>query len=490
MKVSFIDRTSEARAHQHSIGVWLRRRSDEAKAEVLVITGQLADLAAAAVAEATKALQHKARRRQVRRMLEDLAVLVERTQRVIDQARCRVNGDQPAGATRLVSLHEPDARPIRKGRLGKPVEFGYKAQVVDNADGLIIDHSVHIGNPSDTELLRPAIERIATHLGVDADDWSPPIAATGTRRSKSDLAAAGVTTVVIPRTGKASAARARIEHADDFVDTVKWRTGMRRTHLAPQTRLGVATHPTARPRRRPHLVRPRRVRPQPRQAHPTAAMSPPPAPAAHRAPTSPTHAPLSRHLQPALSAPSDKNPPTTPSRHRSSCKENPLDPSGDFGEGDAVAEVVELADEVVASFVGVGAAGEPVAAEVVVVAVVGEQVPADDEDRVADGDGGFACGRCAGGAASTGRRGRCRGCATAATAHWLRISPSHRLPWLVLPGSAFAAGDVVPRAHPGPRGEVRGGREAGHVDADLGDDALGGPFADPGDGVEPVTGLD
>jgi IS5 family transposase len=33
VKISFIDRTSEARAHQHSIGVWLRRRSDEATAE-------------------------------------------------------------------------------------------------------------------------------------------------------------------------------------------------------------------------------------------------------------------------------------------------------------------------------------------------------------------------------------------------------------------------------------------------------------------------
>jgi len=61
-------------------------------------------------------------------MLDDLAVLVERTNQVIAQARVRVNGGQPDGATRLVSLHEPDARPIRKGRLGKPVEFGYKAQ--------------------------------------------------------------------------------------------------------------------------------------------------------------------------------------------------------------------------------------------------------------------------------------------------------------------------------------------------------------------------
>jgi IS5 family transposase len=222
--VSFVDRTAAARALQHSIGVWLRRRSDEAKTEVLAITGQLAELAAAAVDEATNALSYKARRRKIRRLLEDLAVLVERTARVIDQARARVNGEQPAGATRLVSLHEPDARPIRKGRLGKPVEFGYKAQVVDNADGLILDHSVHIGNPADNDLLRPALERITVQLGVvpalvtaDRGYWDSTV--------EADLAVAGVTTVVIPRTGKPSATRARIEHADAFVAAVKWRTG-------------------------------------------------------------------------------------------------------------------------------------------------------------------------------------------------------------------------------------------------------------------------
>jgi transposase, IS5 family len=224
VNVAYIDRTDAARALQHSIGVWLRRRSDEAKAEVLAIIGELADLAAAAVAEAANVGHYQARRRRVRRMLADLAVLVERTGRVIDQARARVGGEQPPGATRLVSLHEPDARPIRKGRLGKPVEFGYTAQAVDNADGLIIDHSVHIGNPSDTELLRPALERIATHLGAaptlvtaDRGYWDSTI--------EADLAAAGVTTVVIPRTGKPSAARANIEHTNEFVEAIKWRTG-------------------------------------------------------------------------------------------------------------------------------------------------------------------------------------------------------------------------------------------------------------------------
>lgn len=224
VKVTYTDHTAAARAHQHSIGVWLRRRSDEAKAEVLTITGLLAELAEQAVTDAAKALGHKARRRRVRRMLEDLAVLVERTRRVIDQARCRVHGDQPDGATRLVSLHEPDARPIRKGRLGKPVEFGYKAQVVDNADGIILDHSVHIGNPSDTGLLRPTIKRVTAQFGAaptmvtaDRGYWDTKI--------EADLAATGVASVVIPRTGKSSRARAEFEHADTFITAIKWRTG-------------------------------------------------------------------------------------------------------------------------------------------------------------------------------------------------------------------------------------------------------------------------
>ena len=218
------DRVTAARAYQHSIGAWLRRRTDDAKAEVLTITGLLADLAEQSVAEAVNALQYKARRRKVRRMLADLAVLVERTNLVIAQARCRVDGSQPDGATRLVSLHEPDARPIRKGRLGKPVEFGYKAQVVDNTDGIILDHSVHIGNPSDTALLRPAIQRVHNQFGTapalvtaDRGYWDTTI--------EADLTSAGVTTVVIPRTGKPSQARQAIEHAPAFTTAVKWRTG-------------------------------------------------------------------------------------------------------------------------------------------------------------------------------------------------------------------------------------------------------------------------
>jgi transposase, IS5 family len=156
--------------------------------------------------------------------VEDLEVVLGRAGRVIDQARTRLAGTVPASATRLVSLHDVDARPIAKGRLGKPVEFGYKAQVVDNTDGIVLDHGVHRGNPADAPLLVPAITRIKTLLG------RAPTAVTADRgygeaKVDDELTDLGVKHVVIPRKGKPSAARRATEHGRGFRRLVKWRTG-------------------------------------------------------------------------------------------------------------------------------------------------------------------------------------------------------------------------------------------------------------------------
>jgi len=62
---------------------------------------------------------------------------------------------------------------------------------------------------------------------------------------------------------------------------------------------------------------------------------------------------------------------------------------GDLVEDDSVSEGLELLDVVVALLVRIDPAGEVVAAEVFKIAVVREEVPADHEDRVCDGGGGF-----------------------------------------------------------------------------------------------------
>jgi IS5 family transposase len=117
-------------------------------------------------------------------LVDQLDTIIDRTRRIADQTHLRLSGTTPAGATRLVSLHDADARPIRKGRLGKPVEFGCKAQVVDNTDGIVVDHSVHVGNSGDGGLLVPAIRRVIAR-SPRRRVRSPPTAATAAPASKT-----------------------------------------------------------------------------------------------------------------------------------------------------------------------------------------------------------------------------------------------------------------------------------------------------------------
>jgi len=227
------DRTASVRRRAHDIGAWLRRRSEEAKAEVLVLNAEMARIAIAAVTEATDVVRNA--RRSLRRrgvvissapwaLVAELEALAATVATIAAQTLTRAGGEIPDGATRIVSLHDTDARPIAKGRLGKPVEFGYKAQIVDNVDGVILDHLVVKGNPPDAPMLVPAIARITARFGrvcraVTADRG---YGEAGVQASLHEL---GVKTVAIPRRGRANKERERIQRAKGFTKLVKWRTG-------------------------------------------------------------------------------------------------------------------------------------------------------------------------------------------------------------------------------------------------------------------------
>ena len=247
------DRSRAAGRRAHAVASKLRSRAalgrDEATAAVLKSTGELAGLAETAARDAerllvnaqravrratAKAAELRARgardaaagRRRGRlvRAVNDLQKLVAATRQIAAQTRQRVSGQIPDGATRRVSLHDGDARPIAKGRLGKPVEFGHKAQVSDNDDGIVLDHTVEVGNPADAPQLAPAVARVKKRTGrapgtVTADRGY------GEKRVDDALHDLGVRTVVIPRKGKPGQARQAEEHRRAFRRTIKWRTG-------------------------------------------------------------------------------------------------------------------------------------------------------------------------------------------------------------------------------------------------------------------------
>ena len=231
------DRRRSAGRRARSIACKLRLRGaqqrDVAQAAVRRITGELADIAEAATGEATAVLRNArralrtatgTRRGRLAQAINHLDTVVSRTRQVVAPTRSRLTGVMPESASRVVSLHDADARPIRKGRLGKPVEFGYKAQIVDNVDGVILDHTVVIGNPADETQLVPAIERITRRTG------RPPRAVTADRgygraSVENDLHQLGVGTVAIPRMSNPGAARREFEHRRAFRAKIKWRTG-------------------------------------------------------------------------------------------------------------------------------------------------------------------------------------------------------------------------------------------------------------------------
>jgi IS5 family transposase len=124
----------------------------------------------------------------------------------------------------MVSLADPDARPIRRGKLSAPVEFGYKVTLADGREGFIEAYSVVQGNPVDHQLLAPVIEAYTTETGrapaaVAADRGF------GVEPVERMLKDKGVRTVAVPCKGKSSAERAQVERAPYFRRLVRWRTG-------------------------------------------------------------------------------------------------------------------------------------------------------------------------------------------------------------------------------------------------------------------------
>ena len=149
----------------------IRRRTGEAKQEVLDLTAQTGQLLARSVKEArrlARAARANARGRGAKAKLRATARLEEladRCERVVEQIKQRVRGEKITD--RLVSLADPDARPIRKGKLGKPNEFGYVVQLAEvtpntkpGARGFIVPAATAIGNPGENTLLPQTVAEL------------------------------------------------------------------------------------------------------------------------------------------------------------------------------------------------------------------------------------------------------------------------------------------------------------------------------------------
>jgi transposase, IS5 family len=158
------DRSRALGRRLRAISRTIGRRTGQRKTQVLSLTEQAGELLSHSVREARRlalAARARARGRGAHRKLRAIARLEEltdRAERVTTQIKQRIAGESIS--ERLVSMFDPDARPIRKGKLGKPNEFGYVLQICEvtqntrrGARGFILPASTAPGNPPESKLL-------------------------------------------------------------------------------------------------------------------------------------------------------------------------------------------------------------------------------------------------------------------------------------------------------------------------------------------------
>ena len=125
---------------------------------------------------------------------------------------------------KVLSIFEPHTEAIRKGKAGKPTEFGKLVSIQEAEHQIVTAFDVHAERPADVALWAPALDR---HRQIFA---RAPDLATGDRgfSSAANERAAeqrGVRRVVLPARGGKSAARRAHERQRWFRRGQRWRTG-------------------------------------------------------------------------------------------------------------------------------------------------------------------------------------------------------------------------------------------------------------------------
>ena len=174
----------------------------------------------AGVKRTSHVIQHAA----LEGLRQELDTFVPRVQQVLRQTRTRVFGGDTHVKDKLLSVFEPSTEVIRKGKAGKPTEFGHMVKLQEAEQQIITTYAVYDHRPSDSDLLIPAIEA-HTQIFGHAPRLVAADAAFFSGANEAAAHALGVTRVCIPNANTTSAARKRDQKTRWFKNGQKWRTG-------------------------------------------------------------------------------------------------------------------------------------------------------------------------------------------------------------------------------------------------------------------------
>jgi IS5 family transposase len=222
------DRTRSAKRQMKRIMETARQHGDAGEHALHAAYQQLLEVAEAMVGQAQQvgAALHNQPSTAARRLRETLEHYVPRVQQVMRQTTRRVLQGAPVPAReKIVSLFESHTAIIRKGKPGKPTEFGRVVWLDEVEGGIISRYAVLDGNPDETAQLPPSLDH---HLQVFG---RPPNLLTAdrgiySRENERYATKQGVKHVVLPKPGAKSAKRVAYEQQAWFRAGRNWRAGI------------------------------------------------------------------------------------------------------------------------------------------------------------------------------------------------------------------------------------------------------------------------
>ena len=220
----------------------LRLRGDRAREAIKKPYRRLIRVAGRFVRQARKAVAAAGRSRSAKaasaQPLEKLRTYLPRAEQIVRQTRARIVHGITDSTGKLLSIFEPYAQILRRGKLRKPTEFGTVVKVQEAEGGIVTDIQPVL-TKCDATLLVSSVERHAAVfkkpprlVATDRGFWS----GKGERRIKE----LGVEHAAVPRPGYRSPARVAHERQRWFKRGRAWRQGGEACISRLKNRFGMA----------------------------------------------------------------------------------------------------------------------------------------------------------------------------------------------------------------------------------------------------------
>jgi len=220
IKTVFRSRVKEVKKKIFDMSNSLKKRTGQAKQTARKTAKEINEVAKKVIQKAreiSKEINIKATKK-IKELLQNQIKLAGK---IVNQTDDVLKGINPKD--RIVSFFQPYSRPIVKGKLSKGCEFGKKLEINEAEHGIITEWKNHTGNPSDTDLLIPSVDKhkeIFGHDPTEADTDRGFYSEKNEEELKSRIKRIGM-----PKRGYKSKRRLRKEKSKWFVKGQNWRAG-------------------------------------------------------------------------------------------------------------------------------------------------------------------------------------------------------------------------------------------------------------------------